>query len=191
MPDLLTLGAWPPGEEHTMTDGLLAADGLLLPPSAGEKVQPTMTLEVGADHSDAWSAFEAEVPPGFDIGAHWHGHAEEVHRRRRTRPAGLPSRGQGAVGDRLTWHAADGTPVHRGGPGSFMYVPAGCPHAFRNPGTTTARMLFMVTASGHERYQAELGELLMSGSATIDAISELRLKHDIHQLTPSQNRPTD
>ena len=49
----------------------------------------------------------------------------------------------------------------------------------------------MVTASGHERYQAELGELLMSGSATIDAISELRLKHDIHQLTPSQNRPTD
>ncbi|WP_067567917.1 hypothetical protein [Nocardia acidivorans] len=61
-----------------MTDGLLASIGLLLPTGASEKVQPTMTLEVGADGSDIWSAFEAEVPPGFDVGAHRHGHAEEI-----------------------------------------------------------------------------------------------------------------
>ncbi|MEU6581328.1 cupin domain-containing protein [Nocardia sp. NPDC046763] len=174
-----------------MTDGLLAADGLLLPPGAGEQVQPTMTLKVGADHSDAWSAFEAEVPPGFDVGAHWHGHAEEIFYIVDGELDLLAFHPEAeAVGDWLTWQAADGTPVYRGGPGSFMYVPAGCPHAFHNPGTTTARMLFMVTPAGHEKYLAELSDLLLSGSATTEAISELRLKHDIHQLTALQNRPT-
>ncbi|OJF84118.1 cupin [Nocardia seriolae] len=151
-----------------------------------------MTMKLGADRSDAWSAFEATVPPGFDVGAHWHGHADETfyvvegeldllafHPRAR------------AIGDWLTWEAEDGTTVYRGGPGSFMYVPAGCPHAFYNPGTTTAKTLFMVTPSGHEKYLAELSELLLSGEATPDLIAELRLKHDIHQLTPLQNRPSD
>ncbi|WP_218026840.1 cupin domain-containing protein [Nocardia inohanensis] len=173
-----------------MTDGLLASNGLLLPPGAGEKVQPTMTLKVGAESSDAWSAFEAEVPPGFDVGAHWHGHAEEIFyvvegelELLAFHPAAE------AIGDWTTWEAADGTTVFRGGPGAFMYVPAGCPHAFYNPGTSTAKMLFMVTPSGHEKYLAELSELLLSGEATPDLIGELRLKHDIHQLTALQNRP--
>ncbi|MEU6586820.1 hypothetical protein [Nocardia sp. NPDC046763] len=33
--------------------------------------------------------------------------------------------------------------------------------------------------------------LLLSGEAAPDLIAELRLKHDIHQLTPLQNRPVD
>ncbi|BAW05412.1 cupin domain-containing protein [Nocardia seriolae] len=176
-----------------MTDGLLAADGLLLPPGAGEQVQPTMTMKLGADRSDAWSAFEATVPPGFDVGAHWHGHADEtfyVVEGELDLLASFHPRAR-AIGDWLTWEAEDGTTVYRGGPGSFMYVPAGCPHAFYNPGTTTAKTLFMVTPSGHEKYLAELSELLLSGEATPDLIAELRLKHDIHQLTPLQNRPSD
>ena len=78
MPDLLTLGAWPPGEEHTMTDGLLAADGLLLPPSAGEKVQPTMTLEVGADH------LPARLPQSRNH------HRENAFHGHRVRPRAVP-----------------------------------------------------------------------------------------------------
>ncbi|MFE3225056.1 cupin domain-containing protein [Nocardia sp. NPDC059228] len=128
---------------------------------------------------------------GFDVGAHWHGHAEEIFYIVDGELDLLAFHPEAeAVGDWLTWQAADGTPVYRGGPGSFMYVPAGCPHAFHNPGTITARMLFMVTPAGHEKYLAELSDLLLSGSATTEAISELRLKHDIHQLTALQNRPT-
>ncbi|GAB4584528.1 cupin domain-containing protein [Nocardia sp. IFM 10818] len=173
-----------------MTDGLLAADGLLLPPGAGDRVQQTMTLKVGAEHSDIWSAFEATVPPGFDVGAHWHGHAEEIFYivegeldLLAFHPVTEP------VGDWTTWEAQDGATVFRGGPGSFMHVPAGCPHAFHNPGSATATMLFLVTPAGHEKYLAELGELLRSGEATPERVDELRLRHDIHQLTPLQNRP--
>ncbi|MTJ62055.1 cupin [Nocardia seriolae] len=150
-------------------------------------------MKLGADRSDAWSAFEATVPPGFDVGAHWHGHADEtfyVVEGELDLLASFHPRAR-AIGDWLTWEAEDGTTVYRGGPGSFMYVPAGCPHAFYNPGTTTAKTLFMVTPSGHEKYLAELSELLLSGEATPDLIAELRLKHDIHQLTPLQNRPSD
>lgn len=164
-------------------------DGLLLPPGAGTPLQ-TMTLKVGAERSDIWSAFEAQVPPGFDVGAHWHGHAEEIFYildgeldLLAFHPATK------AIGDWRTWEAEDGTKVFRGGPGSFMHVPAGCPHAFYNPGTETAKMLFMVTPAGHEQYLAELTDLLTSGGATPDSVAELRVKHDIHQLTPLQNRP--
>ena len=37
-----------------------------------------MTLKAGAEQSAIWSTFEAEVAPGFDVGAHLHDQAEEV-----------------------------------------------------------------------------------------------------------------
>jgi hypothetical protein len=52
-------------------------DGLLLPPGGGRKIQ-AMTLKAGAEQSKIWSAFEADVAPGFDVGAHLHHQAEEV-----------------------------------------------------------------------------------------------------------------
>ena len=53
-------------------------DGLMLPPGAGRSIAGAgMTLKVGADQSNAWSAFEALVTPGFDVGAHLHRQAEE------------------------------------------------------------------------------------------------------------------
>ncbi|MFZ0830776.1 MAG: cupin, partial [Thermoplasmata archaeon] len=59
------------------------------------------------------------------------------------------------------------------------------PHAFTNPGTTTARMLFLVTPSGHEHYLDELGDLLShSGPPNQAEIVKLRARHDIEQLTP-------
>lgn len=83
------------------------------------------------------------------------------------------------------WESRDGTKVARGGPGSFMFVPAECPHAFANPGPGPARMLFVVTPAGHERYLTELASLLASpGPPDQAAISELRARHDIEQLTP-------
>jgi mannose-6-phosphate isomerase-like protein (cupin superfamily) len=54
-------------------------DGQVLLPGAGNRIQTAgMTLKVGAAQTPRWSAFEAEVWPGFDVGAHVHGAAEEI-----------------------------------------------------------------------------------------------------------------
>lgn len=71
-----------------------------------------------------------------------------------------------------------------------MYVPAGCPHAFFNPGRTPVRMLFAVAPSGHETYLRELGDLLSTGAPPDQSeIEAPRLRYDIHQLTSLVNRP--
>ena len=54
-------------------------DGVVLPPGAGERIQSAgMTLKLGSGRSARWSVFEADVAPGFDVGAHLHQEAEEL-----------------------------------------------------------------------------------------------------------------
>jgi oxalate decarboxylase/phosphoglucose isomerase-like protein (cupin superfamily) len=165
-------------------------DGLLLPPGGGRKIQ-TMTLKAGAEHSKIWSVFEADVAPGFDVGAHLHHQAEEmfyVLEGELDLLAFQPT--SRASGDWRTWESVTGTTVFRGGPGSFMFVPAGCPHAFFNPGPQPARMLFLVSPAGHEIYLQELTDLLAASGAPDEAeISALRHRHDIYQLTPLAMHP--
>jgi quercetin dioxygenase-like cupin family protein len=163
------------------------ADGFVLPAGAGHLIGGAgMTLKVGAEQSAKWSAFEAEVAPGFDVGAHRHAEAEEIFYildgeldllafEPRTRESS----------DWTSWESAGGAKVARGGPGSLMFVPAGCPHAFTNPGTGPARMLFLVTPSGHEQYLEGVADLLgRPGPPDQAAIIELRARYDIEQLTP-------
>jgi oxalate decarboxylase/phosphoglucose isomerase-like protein (cupin superfamily) len=162
-------------------------DGLMLRPGAGRNITgASMILKVGAGQSGAWSAFEAVLTPGFDVGAHLHRQAEEfffildgeldlLAFEPRTR----------TTGDWRSWESASGTRVMRGGPGSAMFVPAGCPHAFANPTAAPARMLFLVSPPGHEHYLDELGELIgQGGPPDPAAIAEVRARHDIQQLTP-------
>ena len=170
-------------------------DGLVMPPGAGRVLSGAgMTLKVGAAQSTVWSAFEAVVTPGFDVGAHLHRGAEELfyildgeldllafEPRART------------TGDWQSWQSAAGAQVMRGGPGSAMFVPAGCPHAFANPGTVPARMLFLVSPPGHERYLEEIGKQVgQGGPPNPEVIAEIRARHDIQQLTPMKGgRPRD
>lgn len=162
-------------------------DGFVLAPGEGEPISPAMTLKVGGNQSAVWSMFEVvSIAPGFDVGAHLHRNAEELfyvldgqldllafEPRIRT-PAGWQR-----------WESQAGATVARGGPGSVMYVPRGCPHAFANPGPGPARMIFLVAPSGHERYQKELADLVAGAAGPLDtAIAELRARHDIEQLTP-------
>jgi uncharacterized RmlC-like cupin family protein len=162
-------------------------DGLVLAPGGGDRIASAgLTLKVGAGNTGRWSVFEADVAPGFDVGAHRHGEAEELfylldgeldllafEPRVRT------------SGDWQRWESASGATVVRGSPGSLMYVPAGCPHAFANPGPAPARMLFLVSPAGHEHYLREIGGLLAGGGPPDPAaIAEVRARHDIEQLTP-------
>jgi oxalate decarboxylase/phosphoglucose isomerase-like protein (cupin superfamily) len=162
-------------------------DGLVLPPGAGRRIEGAgMTLKVGAGQSGTWSVFEADVPPGFDVGAHLHHEAEEffyiVHGELDLL-AFEP--GLRTAGDWQRWESDTGAKVARGGPGSAMFVPAGCPHAFANPGTETARMVFLVTPAGHEHYLDELAALIARPGPPDQAeIAALRARHDIQQLTP-------
>jgi mannose-6-phosphate isomerase-like protein (cupin superfamily) len=162
-------------------------DGLVLPPGAGNAIQGAgMVLKVGAERSRSWSMFEAEVPPGFDVGAHLHGEAEELFYLLEGQLDLLAFEPRArTAGDWRAWESASGAKVVRGGPGSVMFVPPGCPHAFFNPGPAPVRMLFQVAPPGHEHYLEELAELLARpGPPDQEAIAALRARHDIHQLTP-------
>jgi uncharacterized RmlC-like cupin family protein len=162
-------------------------DGLMLPPGAGRVIPGAgMSLKVGAGQSTVWSAFEAVVTPGFDVGAHLHHNAEELFYILDGELDLLAFEPEArTAGDWRSWQSASGAKVMRGGPGSVMFVPAGCPHAFANPGTVPARMLFLVSPPGHELYLKEIGEQVGRGGPPGPAlIAEIRTRHDIQQLTP-------
>lgn len=162
-------------------------DGFVVPPGGGTPIAATgMTVKVGATQSARWSFFEVEVAAGFDVGAHVHGEAEELFYvldgeldLLAFEPLVRTS------GNWQRWESASGAKIVRGGPGSLMHVPAGTPHAFANPGSSPARMLFQVGPAGHENYLREMAELLAgSGPPDQAAIAELRRRNDIEQLTP-------
>jgi mannose-6-phosphate isomerase-like protein (cupin superfamily) len=162
-------------------------DGLLLEPGDGRSVPGArMTLKVGAGQSTAWSVFEAEVTPGFDVGAHLHNHAEELFYILEGELDLLAFHPKTtSTGDWRAWESASGARVLRGGAGCTMFVPAGCPHAFANPGPVVARMLFLVSPPGHEQYLEELGQLIgRGGPPDPAAIADVRARYDIQQLTP-------
>lgn len=169
----------------TYPDGM--KDGIVVPPGGGRIIRTAgMTLKIGAEQTGRWSVFEANVTPGFDVGAHLHHEAEEIFYildgeldLLAFEPAVR------TAGDWQSWESASGVRVTRGGPGSMMYVPAGCPHAFANPGEVTARMLFLCAPAGHEIYLDELGDLISQpGPPDQAAIIALRERYDITQLTP-------
>lgn len=193
-------------------------DGLVLPPGAGRAIEASgMMLKIGGEQSRNWSLFEANVPPGFDVGAHLHDDAEELFYildgeldLLAFRPRGMADAAVGSpageaagtaagesgagepavaglqgAGDWRSWESQAGATVVRGGPGSAMFVPAGCPHAFANPGPAPVRMIFLVTPPGHEHYLEELAELIRRPGPPDQAeIAALRARHDIRQLTP-------
>jgi oxalate decarboxylase/phosphoglucose isomerase-like protein (cupin superfamily) len=132
------------------------------------------------------SVFEAEVAPGFDVGAHRHRHAEELFYILEGELDLLAFEDEVlTAGSWTDWVSGDGAKVARGGRGATMYVPPGCPHAFANPGRSPARMLFMVSPPGHEFYLFELAELLATAPVPDqEAAKQLRARHDIEQLTP-------
>jgi len=134
-----------------------------------------MTLKVGDEHSQSRSMFEvADIAPGFDVGAHLHRDAEELFYVLEGQLDLLAFEPRFRTpGNWQSWESHTGATVARGGPGSMMYVPRGCPHAFANPGPGPAqpgpaRMIFLVSPSGHEHYQQELAELVASTTGRSD-----------------------
>jgi len=170
-------------------------EGLMLPPGAGRLIAGgglQATLKVPGGNPALASTFEVVVPPGFDVGAHVHSTGQELfyvlegeldllafEPRRRT------------PDDWHMWVASDGRKFLHGGPGSLLFIPAGCPHAFANPTSKPARVLFQAAPSGHENYLDELAAMLREAKGKPDpaAVAELRRRYDIEQLTSLRNPP--
>ncbi|MGA7922746.1 MAG: cupin domain-containing protein [Thermoplasmata archaeon] len=124
--------------------------------------------------------------PGFDVGAHFHTNGEELFYILEGELDLMAFEPRVRTTDSWNaWTSKTGAQVVHGRPGSCMFVPTGCPHAFANPKDRPARMLFLFSPAGHEHYMEEMGKVLArSGPPDQAAIAALRERHDIHQLTP-------
>lgn len=164
-------------------------DGFVLPPGAGKTIAIAgneLIVKVTAKDAKSASSFEFVLGPGFDVGAHVHSIQEElfyVVEGEVDLLAFEPT--VRTSGNWETWQSRDGRHAVRGGPGTLMFVPTGCPHAFRNPGPGTAKVFLQVAPAGHERYFEELSEIIMRGGPPDpQAIADLRRRYDTEQLTP-------
>ena len=170
-------------------------DGLMLPPGAGRVIAGGglhATLKVHGGDPAVASTFEVVVPAGFDVGAHVHRAGQELFYVLEGELDLLAFEPQTtSEPDWHEWVSASGKRFLRGGPGSLVFIPPGCPHAFANPATRPARVLFQVAPSGHEDYLDELAALLREARGRPDpgAVAALRRRYDIEQLTPLRNAP--
>ncbi len=169
----------------------MAAEGIMLAPGEGERiVGKGLDITVKSTMGPAMTtSFEVVIPPGYDVGAHVHGSGEEIF---------FIAEGEleflvfepvdRTVPDWHDWESPSGKRFIRGGPGQFMFVPPGVPHAFGNPTDQPARMFFQSSVpGGHEHYFEELAAILdRSGDGPPDQaeIEDLRRRYDIEQLTP-------
>ena len=170
----------------------MAVEGIMLPPGAGETIADMgATLKVAMGPSTSTSSFEVVIGPGYDVGAHVHNRGEEVFFVLEGEVDLLAFEpADRSVGDWHEWVSAAGRRYLRGGPGAFMHVPAGVPHAFANRSGAPVRMFFQSSVlGGHENYFRELADLLRSGGPPDQqAITSLRERYDTIQLTRLQTR---
>lgn len=165
-------------------------NGLIVPPGAGRKLvtkAQEVTFKATSEHGAFASSFEVVVPPGFDVGAHTHTRAMEFFYVLEGELDVCAFEPVKRIEDGWQdWESPDGDRVVRAGAGSCMFVPMGCPHAFRNPTEKPTRMLFQCyPPPDHERYFEELCEIFSRGR-TVDsgAVQRLRDRYDINQITP-------
>lgn len=164
----------------------------MLAPGAGRVIAGGglhATLKVPGGNPAVASTFEVVVPPGFDVGAHVHGIGQELFYVLDGELDLLAFEPQIRSENWHEWRSRSGQGYLRGGPGSLLFIPPGCPHAFSNPTDTPARVLFQAAPAGHEDYLDELAGLLRDAQGKPDpaAVAELRRRYDIEQLTPLRN----
>ncbi|WP_307622584.1 cupin domain-containing protein [Nocardia lijiangensis] len=169
--------------------------GVVLRPGEGRKLitdKQEVTFKVTGANGSVVSSFEVVVPPGFDVGAHSHRNSQEFFYILEGELDLLAFEPNQRTPDGWhDWESPDGDRVVRGGPGSCMFVPAGCPHAFRNATDKPVRMLFQSYPSpDHEVYFEEIVAIFESGrSVDADAVQRLRDRYDINQITPLRYEP--
>ena len=154
----------------------MSIEGIILQPgmarTAGARGFHVSFLVTG-EQAQGVAAFEFTAAPRFDVGAHVHGSIEEIFY---------------VVEGELDLRV--GNQVQRAGPGTFMFVPRGAPHAFSNPGTTPAKALLIVSPPGQEHYFEGLAAILSKeGPLDTAAVAQLRKQYDTEQLADLATEP--
>jgi mannose-6-phosphate isomerase-like protein (cupin superfamily) len=127
------------------------------------KIAPIYLLKAGAAHTDGqYSVLEVSV--NHDIPLHIHDTADELFFLL-----------EGTL--RVTFDDEQ----HEVGPGSFMFLPAGIPHAVRPVGETVPRLLQISVPGGFEHFIEDMVELQAKGKAMdldSEEFREFSRKHD-------------
>ncbi len=162
----------------------------MLPPGGGPRIVGKgidATVKATMAQGAFAATFEVVVPPRYDVGAHVHAEGAEIFYVVSGSLDVLALEPvDRSVPDWHAWTSATGQTYLRGGPGSFMFVPPGTPHAFGNATDEPAVMFFQSSAAAaHERYFAELAALLdaTDGHPGEAAVADLRSRYDMEQLT--------
>ncbi|MFI0486650.1 cupin domain-containing protein [Actinomadura sp. 9N215] len=169
--------------------------GLIVPTGQGRKLitkAQEITFKVTGADGSAVSCFEVVVPPGFDVGAHVHERSQELFYVLEGELDLLAFEPVERIGENWQdWESSEGDRVVRAGPGSCMFVPSGCPHAFKNATGEPARMLFQSYPSpDHEHYFEEIVEIFSAGrSVDSGAVQRMRERYDVSQITPLRYTP--
>ena len=165
--------------------------GVGLAPGGGRRIVGggvDATVKATGEQGALISTFEVVVPPGYDVGAHVHSHGQEFfYVVSGTLDVLAFEPADRAVGDWHDWVSPSGQRYLRGGPGSFLWVPVGVPHAFGNPSAEEPATMFFQSGApgGHENYFVELADLLAGSDGEPDqgAVAGLRQRYDIEQIT--------
>ena len=109
------------------------AKGLVIPPGGGSilSMAPGRSAALkllAGDTGDRIMAFEETAPAGTETTFHLHRDSDEVAY---------------VLSGEITFKIGDEVTV--GGPGTCAFLPRGVPHAWKNTGTETARVLFLYT----------------------------------------------
>ncbi|SDZ37455.1 Cupin domain-containing protein [Saccharopolyspora shandongensis] len=122
-----------------------------VPPGAGQSVWAfsgdRYTLKVGAEETGGMiGVMEGEIPPGSGPPLHVHQYEDEAF---------YLVEGRLQVFDEDREFTAE--------PGSFIYLPRGSAHRFKNISDTPARMLMLFVPSGFENFFLEVGVEVVPG----------------------------
>jgi len=105
-------------------------------------------LATGEQTGGAYCLAEATVPPGGGPPPHYHTREEEAFY---------------VLAGEITFTVE--AQILTGGPGTFVQIPRGTPHAFKNNSASPARMLIQCMPSGFDRFMAEFATELPSPDA--------------------------
>jgi mannose-6-phosphate isomerase-like protein (cupin superfamily) len=150
-------------------------EALVVPPGAGRPLgrpdtAASGTLKASSEETGgAVTVFESTRPAGDTGGpqAHLHRDADEMFYV-------LEGEYRFQLGDRVV-DAPRGT---------FVFIPRGTPHAFRNKGAETGRMLTVVMPGGFERF-LEARAALPPGGLTPEVNAALSREHGMEVVGPS------
>jgi quercetin dioxygenase-like cupin family protein len=124
---------------------------------------------LGGETGDSIMVFEEIVPAGTKSTFHLHHDSDEVAY---------------VLSGEVTFKIGDGVTV--GGPGTCAFMPRGVPHAWKNSGAETGRVLFLYTPAGAGGlFEEQERTHRTTASMSEDEVTELRHRHGWELVGPT------